>query len=101
MFHYLCIVKHLHIKSTDFLYTALWAVVALLCLIDFARANVSDDGSALINANVLGRTLFALMPFFILFIYNNYLLIPRFLLNGHTGKYLIGIAVGLTLTGIY
>lgn len=89
--------KLFRLRSTDILYAAIWVVVILLYMLDVVRGRVTEGADPVLGGMVLVRILLTLLPFLALFVYNNYLLIPRFLLPGRLRAYLFALLPGLLL----
>ncbi|MDE5800456.1 MAG: hypothetical protein K2H74_05480 [Paramuribaculum sp.] len=90
-----------HLRNIDLLYAIIWVVVALLYLLDIVRGRISGQVAPELDLRVLGHIFLTLLPFFLLFLYNNYPLLPRLLLPGHTRRYLLGILTGLAVMITY
>lgn len=81
-------------KIENIIYGVLWLLAFGVCLLVVMKMH-SDAGITLLTAHSVLRVLAGLLPLFLLFAVNNYLLIPRLLLKGKTGWYFMGTAFAL------
>lgn len=72
------------------IYAGLWLIAIVLFLLDIMRVR-SYTELPLLDLNVVGRLFVTLLPFMLLFIVNNYLLIPRLLKRGNYAGYFISV----------
>ncbi len=70
------------------IYIGLWLVVIMLFLLGIMRVR-SYAALPLLDMESIGKLAFALLPFVVLFVLNNYLLIPHFLKPGRYVVYFI------------
>lgn len=75
-------------KLESLIYLSLWLIAAILYLLDIMRTR-SGTSLPLLDTAVIVRMLMTLIPFMLLFVVNNYLLIPRLLKRGYYTKYFI------------
>jgi len=72
--------------SEGMIYTALWLTVGSLYMLNVMRGRASE-GEPVFDLALLWQTATTLLPYFLLFLVNNLVLIPRLLLPGKTGAY--------------
>lgn len=70
------------------IYAGLWFIVIMLLLLDIMRVR-SYTALPLLDVESIGRLSLALLPFVVLFAFNNYCLIPRLLKSGRYVWYFI------------
>jgi hypothetical protein len=86
------------IEST--VYAVLWLTVMVLYLLSIVRGR-AQTSDTLFDMNVLKRFFSNILPFFILFIINNNILIPRLLLRNKVAKYFICSMITIALLWVY
>ena len=86
--------------STNILYAVIWAFVILLYILNQTMEEYSDRHEISYLAIAL-RMCTTLAPFMLLFLVNNYLLIPRFLLPGKLRTYLWYAVLAMILALAY
>ncbi|MCH5347306.1 MAG: histidine kinase [Muribaculaceae bacterium] len=73
-------------RNETLVYAAVWLVAIVVYLIDLMRVRAQLD-MPLVNAALFGQIAGTLLPYILLFIVHNYLLIPRLLLRGDSKVY--------------
>lgn len=73
-------------RTETFVYACLWLGAIGLYLLDIMRTR-AQMSEPLVDAAVISRVTGTLLPFFLLFLVNNYLLIPRYLLRNRIKVY--------------
>lgn len=81
-------------------YVTIWLIAVALYLLNIMQARVSLNLSPLTPA-VLGNMALTMMPFLLLFLVNNNLLIPRLLLRNRWGPYLMAAAGVIVLLWVW
>lgn len=81
-------------KDETKVYVVCWLIVITIYLLDIIRARASV-GESLLDGGIVVRMTFKLLPYFLLFLINNYLLIPSLLLKNRLRQYLIFCATSL------
>ena len=87
-------------KIENITYVTLWIVVIGLSLLDMMRARVKAD-MPMADTQMFIHLMVRMLPFALLFIINNFLLIPRLLLPGHIRTYFTTAAVAVVLLWVY
>lgn len=77
-------------------YLCLWIIVLTLYLVSQFRSR-AELNLPLVDFKLFAKLIASLGPFIVLFLINNYLLIPRYLLTNKFGKYIISSFITLTL----
>lgn len=77
-------------------YICLWVIVLTLYLVSQFRIR-SELNMPLIDMNLFVRMIASVGPFIVLFLINNYLLIPRYLLTNRFGKYILSAFITLSM----
>lgn len=87
-------------RTETFVYVCLWLGAIGLYLLDImrTRAQLSEP---LVDAAVLRRIAGSLLPFFLLFLVNNYLLIPRYLLRNRIKVYFSVTALAVIILWVW
>ena len=94
-------ISALHNRKTETaVYVALWLLVAGIFVLDVMRAR-STTALPLLDGPTAARMVLTLLPYIVLFVVNNALLIPRLLLRNRTGLYFVAVAVAVLLFWIY
>lgn len=75
-------------RSENILYACGWLIVVVLYMLD-AMARRADMRLALVDSRIFCDMAMHLLPFVVLFMVNNYVLIPRFLFRNRLGTYLL------------
>lgn len=86
-------------KFETLVYAGLWLLVIGLCLIDVIQAR-SMAGLPLLDGKTVSGIVCVLIPFAVMFLINNMLLIPRLLFRNRYGAYFIAIMIVLVATCI-
>ena len=87
-------------KIENITYVTLWIVVIGLSLLDMMRARVKAD-MPMADTQMFIHLMVRMLPFALLFIINNFLLIPRLLFPGHIRTYFTTAAVAVVLLWVY
>lgn len=82
------------------IYCGLWLIAIVLLLLDIMRVR-SYTELPLLDFDVVSRLFATLLPFMLLFIVNNYLLIPRLLKRGNYGGYFISVLCAIALVWLW
>ncbi|MCM1137365.1 MAG: sensor histidine kinase [Duncaniella sp.] len=83
-----------HKRLETIIYAGLWLIAIVLFLLDIMRMR-SYTELPLLDLDVVGRLFATLLPFMILFILNNYLLIPKLLKKGNYAGYFISVLLAI------
>lgn len=81
-------------KLETLIYAGLWLIVIVLMLLDIMRKR-SYTETSLVDFETVGRLALALLPFLVLFLFNNYLLIPRLLKPGYYTRYFLSVLLAI------
>lgn len=87
-------------KDETKVYVVCWIVVVTIYLLDVMRARASIGG-ALFDSHLFLRMTQTLLPYLLLFLVNNYILIPRLLLRNRLRQYLLFGALSLIAIWAY
>lgn len=79
-------------RLESLIYTGIWTAGVALFVLDIMRAR-SYTGEPLFDAGAVGRVLARMAPFLLLFVVNNYVLVPRLLFRNRLGRYLLAACV--------
>lgn len=77
-------------------YICLWVIVLTLYLVSQFRVR-TEHNLPLMDLNLLAKAVVSLGPFVILFLINNYLLIPKYLLTNKIERYILSTFLTLSL----
>ncbi|MCM1336124.1 MAG: histidine kinase [Candidatus Amulumruptor caecigallinarius] len=83
-------------RLESLIYVALWAAAVTLLGLDMLRAR-SAASLPLVDGAVVWRAVLNVVPLLVLFVVNNYLLIPRLLKRGRYGAYFAAVTVTVAL----
>lgn len=93
--------KPIRKRTTEtIIYTVVWIVVFGLCLLDVMHVR-TDMSLSLLDWMSVWKIVCRLAPFFILFVINNNVLIPRLLLRNSLTRYFIATVLVLLLVGTF
>lgn len=70
------------------IYSAIWLIILILYLLNIMRINFYND-LPLVNPRDIFRLIFTMLPYTLLFLTNNFILIPRLLKRGKYTKYFL------------
>ena len=87
-------------RTENIVYGALWLVAVAIYLFDAMRGR-SEMGEPLMDWCAVKRMVHTFLPFFILFVVNNYLLIPKLLLRNRLKFYFLSVGVLLAVMWVY
>ena len=87
-------------KTETLVYTGLWLIAVGIYLLSVMR-NRAQMSLPLLDAGVLTSTARLILPFFVLFVLNNALLIPRLLLRNRLWAYFAATALAVALLWAY
>lgn len=83
-------------QKEEIVYLCLWVIVLTLYLVSQFRAR-TELNLPLVDLNLMVKMVASLGPFIVLFLINNYLLIPKYLLTNKFGLYILSTFVTLSL----
>lgn len=87
-------------KTENLAYALIWIVAIAIYLLDIMRTRATVD-APLLSAGIISRICLTLAPFILLFLINNYILIPRLLLCNRLKMYLCSAGGVLLLLWVY
>lgn len=87
-------------KIENIIYAAAWLLTFGVCLLVEMKMR-SQAGMTVVSVESLLRVVAGLLPFMILFVVNNYLLIAKLLMRGLTRWYFLYVALALTALWVY
>lgn len=87
-------------RTEALVYIGIWILIAGLYVLDVMRAHATGD-KPLMDMKALALMAKTLVPFFLLFLISNALLIPHLLLRNRFGAYLAGAGFALLLLWAY
>ena len=93
--------KKIRSRTTEStVYVILWVIAVGLYVLDVIR-NRSQLSVPLVEPEVLAGLAHTVLPFLILFLINNNLLIPRLMLRNRLAAYLVAVVGVLTVMALY
>lgn len=78
--------------AENLIYLGIWILVLVSCVVDMLRTK-AGSGDAIIDFSSLIHIVIRLLPFAVLFVLNNAVLIPRLILRGKYLKYLLWVCI--------
>lgn len=87
-------------RTENTIYASLWIIVTVLYILDMVNG-MPQRFAALSWGQLTMRMVGVLLPFFLLFLVNNFLLIPRLLRRNRIGAYLVAAAGALAVLWLW
>lgn len=86
-------------RIESIIYIAIWALIVIACTLHFSGEK--NDYGTFISSSAFLRTVIYIFPLLLIFIINNYILIPRLIQNNDIFKYSIYVTLILIIIGFY
>lgn len=87
-------------RTETFVYVCMWFGAIGIYLLNMMRTS-AQLSEPLFHIGMIGRVVSTLLPFFLLFLVNNYLLIPRYLLRSRVKTYFLVVVLALVALWIW